>query len=132
MVYDKRTKELDFEDDSPTANAAAHLCITIYLIQAKRTSSDAQTCCFCLLVMHLELCPNKTDTLRQCIIFCPVYFESTRKLERGVTEPEPTFSTCFGALPRPQVYGNLFKKKISENNSTCWLVNTGWTGGGHG
>jgi phosphoenolpyruvate carboxykinase (ATP) len=52
--------------------------------------------------------------------------------EIGVTEPEATFSTCFGApfMPRhPSVYGNLLKERIAKGNVKCWLVNTGWFGG---
>ena len=52
-----------------------------------------------------------------------------------MTEPEPTFSTCFGApfMPRrPEVYGNLLRDKIAKHGATCWLVNTGWTGGAFG
>jgi phosphoenolpyruvate carboxykinase (ATP) len=55
--------------------------------------------------------------------------------ELGVTEPQPTFSTCFGApfMPRrPEVYGNLLREKIAAHGATCWLVNTGWTGGAFG
>jgi phosphoenolpyruvate carboxykinase (ATP) len=55
--------------------------------------------------------------------------------EMGVTEPEATFSTCFGApfMPRhPSVYGNLLKERIAKGGVACWLVNTGWTGGKHG
>ena len=55
--------------------------------------------------------------------------------EIGVTEPEATFSTCFGApfMPRhPSVYGNLLKERIARGQVDCWLVNTGWTGGKYG
>jgi phosphoenolpyruvate carboxykinase (ATP) len=52
--------------------------------------------------------------------------------ERGITEPQATFSACFGApfmAQHPSVYAELLGKKIAEHNATCWLINTGWTGG---
>ena len=55
--------------------------------------------------------------------------------ERGVTEPQAVFSACFGApfLPRaPGVYAKLLGAKIARHDVRCWLVNTGWTGGGYG
>ncbi|MEQ1651511.1 MAG: phosphoenolpyruvate carboxykinase (ATP), partial [Hyphomicrobium sp.] len=51
------------------------------------------------------------------------------------SEPQPTFSTCFGApfMPRhPSVYGNLLRDLIARHDVDCWLVNTGWTGGKFG
>ncbi|MXO89611.1 phosphoenolpyruvate carboxykinase [Pontixanthobacter aquaemixtae] len=67
--------------------------------------------------------------------FLSGYTAKVAGTEIGVTEPEATFSTCFGApfMPRhPSVYGNLLKDRIAKGGVTCWLVNTGWTGGKYG
>ena len=67
--------------------------------------------------------------------FLSGYTAKVAGTEIGVTEPQATFSTCFGApfMPRhPSVYGNLLKKRIAEGSVDCWLVNTGWTGGKYG
>lgn len=55
--------------------------------------------------------------------------------ERGVTEPEATFSACFGApflAQFPSVYGRMLAKRLADSNATCWLLNTGWSGGAYG
>ena len=55
--------------------------------------------------------------------------------EIGVTEPQPTFSTCFGApfMPQfPSLYARMLGEKLAEHGATVWLVNTGWTGGPFG
>jgi phosphoenolpyruvate carboxykinase (ATP) len=67
--------------------------------------------------------------------FLSGYTAKVAGTEKGVTEPEATFSTCFGApfMPRhPSVYGNLLRDLIAEHDVDCWLVNTGWTGGAYG
>ena len=67
--------------------------------------------------------------------FLSGYTAKVAGTEIGVTEPEATFSTCFGApfMPRhPSVYGNLLKERIARGSVACWLVNTGWTGGKYG
>jgi phosphoenolpyruvate carboxykinase (ATP) len=67
--------------------------------------------------------------------FLSGYTAKVAGTEKGVTEPEATFSTCFGApfMPRhPAVYGDLLRNLIAEHGVDCWLVNTGWTGGAYG
>lgn len=67
--------------------------------------------------------------------FISGYTAKVAGTERGVTEPQATFSACFGApfMPlHPTAYAELLARKIKEHNSRVWLVNTGWTGGPHG
>src|SRR5690606_2676686 len=55
--------------------------------------------------------------------------------ERGVTEPQATFSACFGApfLPlAPAKYASMLGEKIDQYNTNVFLINTGWTGGSYG
>jgi phosphoenolpyruvate carboxykinase (ATP) len=67
--------------------------------------------------------------------FLSGYTAKVAGTEKGVTEPQATFSTCFGApfMPlHPSQYGNLLRDLIARHSVDCWLVNTGWTGGAHG
>jgi phosphoenolpyruvate carboxykinase (ATP) len=67
--------------------------------------------------------------------FLSGYTAKVAGTERGVTEPQATFSACFGApfmVHHPSVYGELLRKKIAEHKVNCWLVNTGWSGGPYG
>jgi phosphoenolpyruvate carboxykinase (ATP) len=67
--------------------------------------------------------------------FLSGYTAKVAGTERGVTDPEATFSVCFGApfLPLPpETYSRLLGEKITKHGSRVWLVNTGWTGGPFG
>jgi len=67
--------------------------------------------------------------------FLSGYTSKLAGTERGITEPEATFSTCFGSpfLPlHPYVYAELLGKKIKEHHVRVYLVNTGWSGGPYG
>ena len=68
--------------------------------------------------------------------FLSGYTAQVAGTEKGLgREPKATFSTCFAQpfLPRrPEVYGQMFSDQIARHGATCWLVNTGWSGGQYG
>ena len=77
----------------------------------------------------------KLDGAQAMYHFLSGYTAKVAGTEKGVKDPEATFSTCFGApfMPRhPGVYGNLLRDLIEKHHVDCWLVNTGWTGGKFG
>ncbi|HTJ26577.1 MAG TPA: phosphoenolpyruvate carboxykinase (ATP) [Candidatus Limnocylindria bacterium] len=67
--------------------------------------------------------------------FLSGYTAKVAGTERGVQGTQATFSTCFGApfmVHHPTVYAKLLGERIAKHKVNCWLVNTGWTGGGYG
>jgi phosphoenolpyruvate carboxykinase (ATP) len=67
--------------------------------------------------------------------FLSGYTSKLAGTEAGVTTPQATFSSCFGAafLPRrPGEYANLLRERIERHNVRCYLINTGWSGGPYG
>jgi phosphoenolpyruvate carboxykinase (ATP) len=137
MVFDPETKELDFEDDSLTANMRCAYPLE-YISNASETSLGGHPKNIIMLTCDAfgVLPPIARLTPAQAMYhFLSGFTSKVAGTEKGVTEPEPTFSTCFGApfMPRrPEAYGNLLREKIAKHGATCWLVNTGWTGGAYG
>ena len=137
MVYDPETFELDFEDTSLTANMRCAYPLH-YISNASETSLGGHPKNIIMLTCDAfgVLPPIARLTPAQAMYhFLSGFTAKVAGTERGVTEPEPTFSTCFGApfMPRrPEVYGALLRDKIARHGATCWLVNTGWTGGAYG
>ncbi|TYB80063.1 phosphoenolpyruvate carboxykinase [Maritimibacter fusiformis] len=137
MVWDPDTMELDFDDDSLTANMRAAYPLD-YISNASKTALGGHPKNIIMLTCDAfgVLPPIARLTPAQAMYhFLSGFTSKVAGTERGVTEPEPTFSTCFGApfMPRrPEEYGKLLQDKIAKHGATCWLVNTGWTGGAYG
>ncbi len=137
MVFDENTKDLDFDDDSLTPNMRCAYPLH-YISNASESALGGHPKNVIMLTCDAfgVLPPISKLTPAQAMYhFLSGFTSKVAGTERGVTEPQPTFSTCFGApfMPRrPEVYGKLLQEKIAKHGANCWLVNTGWTGGAYG
>jgi phosphoenolpyruvate carboxykinase (ATP) len=136
-VFDPDTLEIDFDDDSLTANTRCAYPLD-YISNASATGLSGHPRHVVMLTCDAfgVLPPIARLTPAQAMYhFLSGFTSKVAGTERGVTEPQPTFSTCFGApfMPRrPEEYGALLQTKIARKGASCWLVNTGWTGGAYG
>ena len=137
VVLDEATRAPDFDDGSLTENTRCAYPLH-YIDNSSETGIAGHpnnivmlTCdAFGVLPPIARLSPSQA-----MYHFLSGYTAKVAGTEKGVTEPEATFSTCFGApfMPRhPTVYGNLLRDHIARHGVSCWLVNTGWTGGAYG
>jgi len=138
MVFDPETLELDFEDDSLTANTRCAYPLD-YISNASATGLGGHPRNIVMLTCDAfgVLPPIARLTPAQAMYhFLSGYTAKVAGTERGLgNEPVPEFSACFGSpfLPRdPAEYGKLLKELIAKHNVDCWVVNTGWTGGKYG
>ncbi len=127
----------DYDDGSITENTRCAYPIE-YIDGAVIPSvgGHPKNICFLTCDAFGVLPPISRLTLDQAMYhFLNGYTAKVAGTEAGVTEPQVTFSTCFGApfLPlRPRVYSEMLGEKIAKYGPRVWLVNTGWTGGLHG
>jgi phosphoenolpyruvate carboxykinase (ATP) len=134
VVIDPVTRELDFDDNSLAENSRGSYPIDfIPNTSEKNLGPVPQNVIFLTADAFGVMPPIARLTPEQAMYhFLSGYTARVAGTEIGVTEPEATFSTCFGApfMPRhPSVYGNLLKSRIAKGGVKCWLVNTGWSGG---
>ncbi len=134
VVIDPVTRELDFDDNSLAENSRGSYPIDFIPNASEKNMGPVPANIIMLTAdAYGVLPPIARLTPDQAMYhFLSGYTARVAGTEIGVTEPEATFSTCFGApfMPRhPSIYGNLLKERIAKGAVTCWLVNTGWTGG---
>jgi phosphoenolpyruvate carboxykinase (ATP) len=137
VVIDPVTRELDFDDNTLAENSrGAYPIEFIPNCSEKNLGPVPRNMIFLTADAYGVLPPIAKLTPDQAMYhFLSGYTARVAGTEIGVTEPDATFSTCFGApfMPRhPSVYGNLLKERIAKGGVDCWLVNTGWTGGKYG
>ncbi|WP_042474424.1 phosphoenolpyruvate carboxykinase (ATP) [Bacillus ndiopicus] len=137
VVVDENTRICNYDDGSLTENTrVAYPIDYIENIVKPSVAGHPQTIVFLTADAFGVLPPISKLTKEQAMYhFLSGFTSKLAGTERGVTEPEPVFSTCFGSpfLPLPAtVYAEMLGKKIDEHGSQVFLVNTGWTGGEYG
>ena len=137
VVIDPQTHAVDFDDETLTENTRA--CYPIDFIPNASASGLAGLPHNVIMLTcdaYGVLPPISKLTPEQAMYhFLSGYTARVAGTEKGVTEPQATFSACFGApfMPRPaEVYARMLGEKIKTHKVNCWLVNTGWSGGGAG
>jgi phosphoenolpyruvate carboxykinase (ATP) len=137
VVYDKADHHVDFDDGSITENTRGAYPIE-YIPNAKVPCVGGHpsnviflTCdAFGVLPPVSRLTPEQAE-----YHFISGYTAKVAGTEVGVTEPEATFSPCFGGpflVWHPGKYAELLSKRITEHDAGVWLINTGWSGGAYG
>jgi len=137
VVMDPVTRSLDLDDNSLAENSRGAYPIEYIPNSSEKNMGPVPKNVVMLTADAFGVLPPiaKLTPDQAMYHFLSGYTAKVAGTEIGVTEPEATFSTCFGApfMPRhPSVYGNLLKERIAKGHVDCWLVNTGWTGGKYG
>ena len=137
VVMDEETRQLDLNSEAITENTrAAYPIHFLPNYVASGMGGHPRHILFLTADAFGVLPPMSRLTLEQALYyFLSGYTAKLAGTERGVTEPQATFSTCFGApfmVHHPTVYAGMLRQKVAEHKATVWLVNTGWSGGPYG
>jgi phosphoenolpyruvate carboxykinase (ATP) len=139
VVFDPVTRKLDLDDPTYTENTRCSYPLEFLPGVKEDGRSDSHPTNIFLLTCDASgvLPPiSKLSPDQALYHFISGYTSKIAGTEIGLgTEPKITFSTCFGApfmVHHPFVYANMLKEKMEAYGSTCWLINTGWTGGPFG
>lgn len=136
-VFYPGTKEVDYSNISRTENTRAAYPIDFIANSVNPSIGKSPENIFFLTADAFGVLPpiSKLTTEQAMYHFISGYTAKVAGTEAGVTEPQTTFSACFGKpfLPlHPTRYATMLCEKLKKGNAAVWLVNTGWTGGSYG
>jgi phosphoenolpyruvate carboxykinase (ATP) len=137
VVFDPQTRELDLDDASKTENSRSAYPLDFLPNFVPSGMAGHPTNIVMLTADAFGVLPPiaKLSAEQAMYHFLSGYTAKVAGTERGVQGTVATFSTCFGApfmVHHPTVYAKLLGERIAKHEVNCWLVNTGWTGGGYG
>jgi len=137
VVYDPVSRQIDLDDARKTENTRASYPLTsIANIVPEGRAGNPRNIIMLTADAFGVLPPVARLSPEQAMYhFLSGYTAKVAGTEKGIKEPEATFSTCFGApfmVLHPGVYADLLGKQMAKHNAVCWLVNTGWSGGPYG
>ena len=137
VVYDPRTRVPDYDSEERTENTrAAYAIDRIPNAVLNGMGSHPHNVMFLSADAFGVLPPvSRLDEDQIRFYFLSGYTAKVAGTERGVTEPEPIFSTCFAApflvLP-PERYADMLVERVRRHHADVWMLNTGWVGGPYG
>jgi phosphoenolpyruvate carboxykinase (ATP) len=137
VVIDPETRHLDLDDASLTENTRAAFPLSFVPgVDLSGVAPHPKTVVFLTADAFGVLPPIARLSLDQAqYYFLSGYTAKVAGTEKGVTEPEPNFSTCFAApflAWPPAKYAQMLAERLERHGSAVWLINTGWTGGAYG
>jgi phosphoenolpyruvate carboxykinase (ATP) len=137
VAFDAATRRVDFDDESKTENTRIAYPLDFIPNAASGGRAGHPKNIVMLTCDAFGVLPPiaRLDPEQAMYHFLSGYTARVAGTETGVREPQAVFSACFGApfMPRhPSAYGALLRERILRHEATCWLVNTGWSGGAYG
>jgi len=137
VAYDPATRVLDLQSQAKTENTRSAYPIDFIPNIVPGSQAGHPATIIMLTADAFGVLPpiSRLTDAQAMYHFLSGYTAKVAGTERGVVEPTATFSTCFGApfmVHHPTVYAQLLGERIAKHNVTCWLVNTGWSGGPYG
>ncbi len=135
--YDSITRRLDLDDATLTENTRAAYPLGSIPNALRESMTGHPKNVLMLTADAFGVMPpiSKLTPEQAMYHFISGYTAKVAGTEAGVTEPQATFSACFGApfmVLHPSRYAELLAEKIRNHDVNCWLVNTGWSGGPYG